>query len=312
MFPPTVIIGLHGILRRAPWYERVVEQYRGEPDEDEEEDRDENGDEDGHKDGNDGSVEETSVEEDVLSSLVIERAGAYGWQTVTSWLTENGQVTARHEPTVWAHEEVGGDWTPDGRVHQLAWLQAGVRTDPPPLGLPVRPITLVLAETLARMGTVTFTGLHALLPLPAARRNTAFHQTELAPWFALADPDARHEVVVTVSCHPGKGAVTGEDAEAVSEAVRETAQGAVEVTLAGPHSAAPGMSPAPVPPGLDLDLTHGVHTEGMREAFRFGCTTREWSPDLAVWLVELAADALRAAGRVTPVVVTASLVLPPA
>ncbi|MBL1090304.1 MULTISPECIES: hypothetical protein [Streptomyces] len=289
VIPPTVVIGLHGVLRRAPWYERIVEQYRGEPDED----------------GDEGSIEE-----DVLS-LALDRASSYGWQTVTRWLTENGQVTARHEPTAWAHEEVGGDWTPDGQVHQLAWLQAGVRTDPPPLGLPVRPIALVLAETLARVGTVTFTGLHALLPLPAARRNTAFHQTELAPWFALADPDARHEVVVTVSCHPGKGAVTAEDAAAVSETVREMTQGAVEVTPPGAHSAAPGTSPGS-PPGLDLDLTRGVHTEGMREAFRFGCTTREWSPDLAVWLVELAADALRAAGRVTPVVVTASLVLPPA
>ncbi|WP_310726485.1 hypothetical protein [Streptomyces sp. N2A] len=289
MFPPTVIIGLHGILRRAPWCDRVVDQYRGEADED----------------GDEGSIEE-----EVLS-LALDRAGSYGWQTVSRWLTENGRVTARHEPTAWAHEEVGGDWTPDGRVHQLAWLQAGVRTDPPRLGLPVRPIALVLAETLARVGTVTFTGLHALLPLPAARRNTAFHQTELAPWFALADPDARHEVVVTVSCHPGKGAVTGEDAAAVAEAVRETAQGAVEVTLAGAHSGAPVAPPAG-PPGLDLDLGRGVHTEGMREAFRFGCTTREWSPDLAVWLVEMVAEGLRAAGRVTPVVVTASLVLPPA
>ncbi|UZJ30977.1 hypothetical protein [Streptomyces endophytica] len=289
MFPPTVIIGLHGILRRSPWFDRVVEQYRGAPDED----------------GDEGSVEEE------LLSLALDRAGAYGWQTVSRWLTENGRVTARHEPTAWAHEEAGGDWTPDGRVRQLAWLQAGALTDPPRLGLPVRPIALVLAETLARVGTVTFTGLHALLPLPAARRNTAFHQTELAPWFALADPDARHEVVVTVSGRPGKGAVTGDDAAAVREAVREMADGAVEVLPPGAHSAASVTSPAG-PPGLDLDLGRGVHTEGMREAFRFGCAAREWSPDLAVWLVEMVADALRAAGRVAPVVVTASLVLPPA
>ncbi|GAB7032978.1 hypothetical protein AB0G35_06850 [Streptomyces sp. NPDC021749] len=305
MFPPTVIIGLHGILRRAPWFDRVVEALTAE-DSAEEATAEETSEETPEE-----TPEETSVEEQVLSSLVIERAGAYGWQTVTSWLTENGQVTARHEPTAWAHEEVGGDWTPDGRIHQLAWLQAGVRTDPPPLGLPVRPITLVLAEALARLGTVTFTGLHALLPLPAARRNTAFHQAELAPWFALADPDARHEVMVTVSCHPGKAAVSSDDAAAVCAAVRDMAQGAVELPRPGAHSAPPVTSPA-APPGLDLDLDHAVHTQGMREAFRFGCTTREWSPDLAVWLVEMVADALRAAGRVAPVVVTASLPLPPA
>ncbi|MEE4423102.1 hypothetical protein [Streptomyces bugieae] len=301
VFPPTVIIGLHGVLRRAPWFDRVVEDFT------EAEAAEENA---GEHTAEDTSPEEDSLEEEVLS-LALDRAGAYGWQTVSRWLTENGRVTARHEPTAWAHEEVGGDWTPDGRVRQLAWLQAGALTDPPRLGLPVRPIALVLAETLARVGTMTFTGLHALLPLPAARRNTAFHQTELAPWFALADPDARHEVVLTVSCHPGKDAVTGDDAAAVREAVREMADGAVEVLPPGARSATSVTSPVG-PPGLDLDLGRGVHTEGMHEAFRFGCTTREWSPDLAVWLVEMVADGLRAAGRVAPVVVTASLVLPPA
>ncbi|MFD8547481.1 hypothetical protein [Streptomyces sp. NPDC059649] len=303
MFPPTVIIGLHGVLRRAPWFDRAVEAFTAE-DAAEEDTVEGDSPEEGSDEEN--SPEESSVEEAVLSSLAVERAGAHGWQTVTSWLTENGRVTARHEPTAWAHEEVGGDWTPDGRVHQLAWLQAGVRTDPPRPGLPVRPIAQVLAETLARVGTMTFTGLHALLPLSAARRNTAFHQSELAPWFALADPDARHEVVVTVSCHPRKGAPTADDTAAVRQAVREMADGALEIS-----SSAPARPPA-VPPGLDLDLGRGVHTEGMREAFRFGCTTREWSPDLAVWLVEMVADALRAAGRAVPVVVTASRVPPPA
>ena len=273
MIPPTVIVGLHGILQRNPWFDRVVEQD-----------------------------DEGTVEEDVLG-FAIDRAGSYGWQSLTSWLHEDGEVTARHEPTAWAHEEVGGDWTQDGQIHQLAWLQAGVLTDPPRPGLPVRPISLVLYETLARVGTVTFTGLHALLPLEAAERNTAFHQTELAPWFSLADPDARYEVVVTVSRHPEAGGMGERDAVAVSEAVRDMAQGAVEVSASAPEG---GL------PGLDLDLDLVLHTEGMREVMRLSCRTREWSPDIAVWLLEMVAEGLRRAGRLVPVVVTASLASLPA
>lgn len=272
MIPPTVIIGLHGTLRCNPWLDRVAEQD-----------------------------DEGSIEEDLLS-LAIDRAGAYGWHSLSSWLHEDGRLTAHHEPTSWAHEEVGGDWTQDGKVHQLAWLQAGILTDPPRPGLPVRPISLVLAEALARVGTMTFTGLHALLPLQAAERNTAFHQTELAPWFGLANPDARNEVVVTVACRPQEGAVDEHDAAAVCEAVREMAQGTVDIATSAPEG---GL------PGLDLDLDRVLHTEGMREVMRLSCRTREWSPDIAVWLVEMVADGLRGAGRLSPVVVTASLASPP-
>ncbi|MDT0574258.1 hypothetical protein RM704_43570 [Streptomyces sp. DSM 3412] len=268
--PPTVIIGLHGILQRHPWLNRVVER---DP--------------------------ESSVEEDVLG-LAIDRAGAYGWQTVSTWLSENGQVTAHHEPTAWAQEEVGGDWTDDGRVHQLAWAQAGVLSDSVLPGLPVRPIALVLSETLARVGEVTFTGLHALLPLRAGDRNTAFHQTELAPWFGLADPDARHEVVVTVSGLPTACALDEDDVMSVCDAVRDMAQDSV--TDFSSSAAEVGL-----PPGLELDLDRVLHTQGMREVARFGCRTREWSPDVAVWLLEMVADGLRGAGLSTQLVITVSL-----
>ncbi|MDX3841140.1 hypothetical protein [Streptomyces europaeiscabiei] len=273
MIPPTVIVGLHGILQRHAWFDRVVEQ---DP--------------------------ESSVEEDLLG-LAIDRAGSYGWQTLSTWLTEGGKVTAHHEPTAWAQEEVGGDWTDDGRVHQLGWLQAGVLTAPPRPGLPVRPIALVLSESLARVGEVTFTGLHALLPLQAAERNTAFHQTELAPWFGLADPDARHAVVVTVSGRPTECGLGEDDVVAVRDAVRDMAQDAVEVSAS---VAGGGL------PGLALDLDRVPHTEGMREVMRLGCRTREWSPDIAVWLVEMVADGLRGVGRPAPLVITVSLASPAA
>ncbi|GGS05174.1 hypothetical protein GCM10010252_49790 [Streptomyces aureoverticillatus] len=289
MFPPTVVVGLHGVLETYPWFDRVVKR-----------------DADSDADSDAGSDAEGSVEEELLF-LAVDRAGSYGWQTVGGLLHEDGRVAAAHDPTAWAHEEVGGDWTQDGGVRRLAWLGAGVLTDPPRPGLPVRPIALVLSETLARVGATTFTGLHALLPLQAAGRNTAFHQIELAPWFGMADPDARHEVVVTVSGRPGEGGAVEDDAAALCEAVRERAQGAVDVSAPAPASAAgDGL------PGLALDLEQAVHTQGMREVIRFDCRTREWSPDIAVWLVELVAEALLEAGRSAPVVVTASLARVPA
>ncbi|MFJ5102340.1 hypothetical protein [Streptomyces sp. NPDC088554] len=289
---------MHGILQRHPWFDRVVEQ-RHDPEDYE------------SSEGSEGSIEED------LLGLVIDRAGSYGWQTLSTWLNEGGKVTAHHEPTAWAHEEVGGDWTGDGGIHQLGWLQAGVLTDTPRPGLPVRPIVQVLSETLARVGEVTFTGLHALLPLQAAKRNTAFHQVELAPWFALADPDARYEVVVTVSSSPGKLGKPGkpgkpgryrhdgmakEDVEAVRDAVRDMAQEAVDVSVPVAEGGAL--------PGLELDLDRVPHTQGMREVMRLACRTREWSPDIAVWLVEMVADGLREAGRSVPSVITVSLASP--
>ncbi|WP_369213094.1 hypothetical protein [Streptomyces flavofungini] len=284
MFPPTVVVGLHGTLELHAWFDRVVTREA-----------------DAGTGPDAGADAGGSVAEEVLF-LAVDRAGSYGWRTVGGLLHEDGEVTASHAPTAWAHQEVGGDWTQDGGVRELAWLGAGVDTDPPRPGLPVRPIALVLSETLARAGTVTFTGLHALLPLEDTERDTAFHQIELAPWFGLADPDLRFEVVVTVSCRPGEDGAGEHDAETLSEAVREKAQGALDVTAQRPPD---GL------PGLGLDLGRSVYTDGMREAVRFGCTTREWSPDIAVWLVEMTAEALREAGRPTPVVVTASLAAPP-
>ncbi|WP_206506791.1 hypothetical protein [Streptomyces chrestomyceticus] len=286
MLSPTVIVGLHGVFTPFPWFDRVVE-----------------------RDDEDAEDSEGSVEEDVLGS-VVDRAGAYGWQTVSSWLTEDGKTTAAHEPTAWAHEEVGGDWTQDGNIHQLGWLQAGILTDSPRPGLPLRPIALVLTEALTRVGAMTFTGVHAVLPLAAVERNTAFHQAELAPWFGLADPDARHEVVVTVSCRNGtdghSGTGTG-DAEAVCEAVREMARETLDFSVSAdsPDSGNQGARP-----GLDLDLDGGVHTVGMREVLRWDCRTREWSPDIAVWLVEMVVEGLRRLGRSMPMAVTASLATP--
>ncbi|GCD48376.1 hypothetical protein [Streptomyces paromomycinus] len=296
MLSPTVIVGLHGFLTPFPWFDRVVER-----------------DDEGAGGAEDA---EGSVEEDVLGS-VVDRAGAYGWQTVSSWLTEDGRTTAAHEPTAWAHEEVGGDWTQDGRIHQLGWLQAGVLTDSPRPGLPLRPIVLVLTEALTRVGAMTFTGVHAVLPLAAVERNTAFQQAELAPWFGLADPDARHEVVVTVSCRTGTGGAGHGglgmgDAEAVCEAVREMAQETVgfSVSVDSPGSGGRNRGALLERPGLDLDLDAGVHTVGMREVLRWDCRTREWSPDIAVWLVEMVVEGLRRSGRSVPVAVTASLATP--
>lgn len=108
---------------------------------------------------------------------------------------------------------------------------------------------------------------------------------------------------MTVSCRAGEGGPREPDALTLAEVVRERSQGAVDPEVLTPPTA-DGL------PGLDLDLDRTVHTHGMREVVRLGCRTREWSPDMAVWLVEMTAEALRDAGRPASVVVTASLASP--
>lgn len=100
--------------------------------------------------------------------------------------------------------------------------------------------------------------------------------------------------------------MTDADVVAVRDAVRDMAQDAVtDVHVSASVSVAAGSLP-----GLELDLDQALHTHGMREVARFGCRTREWSPDIAVWLVEMVADALRTAGLSTHLVITASLATP--
>ncbi|MEU1802117.1 hypothetical protein [Streptomyces sp. NPDC019937] len=253
---PTLIVGLHGTLVRHPWFERASAAY--------------------------------DLDEDVFS-LATKRATAYGFSS-----TLLGRAAAANAE-LWEHNDAGGDWTQDGRVRELAWLQARLPGRARGRRLPLLPVVTVLADALRRVGAVRLTGLHALVPL----HGTADVRAELATvadWFALADPDGAARLAVTVSARPSAG-LCGR-ADEVCEGARARVYERMNIETAD----APGTET-----GLARPLAGEVQAEGMRQELAFRCGAHEWSPDAAAWTAEVFADALRDAGTAEPVLITVSV-----
>ncbi|MFI2431843.1 hypothetical protein [Streptomyces sp. NPDC018693] len=150
------------------------------------------------------------LEED-LFSLVVGRTMAYGWADFGSGLGG----------TRWGHNDAGGDWTQDGAVREIAWLQVDCAGAPAGQRLPLTPLGLVLGECLDRLGSHQVEALEASLPVSesvAALGDLAYAAT----WAGLADPAGRVECRVTV------------DGGVPLDACRARAWGAVEFHQDGP------------------------------------------------------------------------------
>ncbi|MFJ5845345.1 hypothetical protein [Streptomyces sp. NPDC092903] len=246
----TLVVGLHGVLDRHPWIDRVSA--------------------------------ESDLEEDVFS-LAVKRASAYAWSSTV--LTDKPAAD-----NLWDHNDADGDWTQDGQVRQLAWLQSSL---PRPLNipgrrqrtrrLPVLPVITVLSDALRRVGTVRLTGTHALVPLHRAG-DARVELAEVADWFALADPSGAASLTVTVSALPS--ADLGARAAEIREAALERTYG---------HLGVEPLKPVTVQtPGLAQPLAGVVQAEGLRRALAYRCEAREWSTDVAAWATEVFADSVRA------------------
>lgn len=245
----TLIVGLHGVLDRHPWIDRVSA--------------------------------ESDLEEDVFS-LAVKRASAYAWSSTA--------LTDRPADNLWDHNDADGDWTQDGRVRQLAWLQSSLPRPSNTPGkrqrarrLPVLPVITVLSDALRRVGTVRLTGTHALVPLHRAG-DARVELAEVADWFALADPSGAASLTVTVSALPS--ANLGARAAEIRDAALERTYG---------HLAVEPLKPVTVKtPGLAQPLAGVVQAEGLRRALAYRCEAREWSTDVAAWATEVFADSVRA------------------
>ncbi|MDX3224759.1 hypothetical protein [Streptomyces sp. ME19-01-6] len=227
---------------------------------------------------------EEGIDEDVFS-LAVKRAEAYGWTTTSGGVLEGAR---------WGHNDAGEDWTEDGRIRQMAWLQIAAE-NPRGQRLPVLPAATVLGDVLRRMGTFRLTGLHTLAPLHLAP-DSLVHLAQTADWFALDDPDGAVEFTVTVS---GRGsAASAVESRDVRALALERAFGRLtfEAVPPGPDTQE----------GLALPVAGEVQTEGMRQVLALRCGARSWSLDTAVWATEIVIDALRAAGAAQPVLVTVS------
>lgn len=232
-----------------------------------------------------------------LYDLAMRRSEAYGWYSTGGWTYRYrgwGEARVVQDPGRWADCLAGGDWTQDGQVRELAWMSADIPRDVREPRLPVLHVTRILSDALHRLGHVRFTGLHAVLPLHELVGDAGDDLAEMRKWFALADPSA--SVAVSVTAATGT-AGWGKEA-AVRDAVAARLGDLADVEVATGRLDLSGMA--------DLDGEHGYRKGRERGVLRFTCRVREWSPDVAVWLVEVVGDALRAVGCAEQVVVTAS------
>ncbi|MEU7020449.1 hypothetical protein ABZ990_07285 [Streptomyces sp. NPDC046203] len=245
---PTLIVGLHGVLTRHPWIDRVSA--------------------------------ESDLDEDVFS-LAVKRASAYAWSSTA--------LTDKPADNLWDHNDADGDWTQDGQVRQLAWLQSSL---PRPVNIPGRkqrarrlpllPVITVLSDALHRVGTVRLTGAHALVPLHRAG-DAQVELAEVADWFALADPSGAASLTVTVSALPS--AHLAKRSAEIREAALDRTYGHMTVEPLRPAGAKT--------PGLALPLAGVVQAEGFRRGLAFRCGVPEWSTDVAAWAMEVFADSIR-------------------
>ncbi|MET9292468.1 hypothetical protein [Streptomyces sp. NPDC003077] len=258
---PTLIMGVHGVLVLHPWIARASAEFDLDPD---------------------------------VFGLAVQRAEAYGWSS--THLGPAGELDGRR----WSHHDAGGDWTQDGRVREVAWLQVGAARGLRGQRLPVLPVATVLGDVLRRVGRFRLTGLHTVAP-PHLAPDAAAVLAGAADWFALADPDGAAGLTVTVSGREADGA---DRAPLVRKHTQESAYGRLALTGILPADV---LSSGPLPTGLARPLTGAVQTEGMRPLMAFGCRAREWSPDVAAWTTEVVLDALRATGTTESVLVTVSV-----
>lgn len=233
-----------------------------------------------------------------LYDLAMRRSEAYGWYSTGGWTYKYqgwGEPRIVQDPGRWADCLAGGDWTQDGQVRELAWMSADIPDDVREPRLPVLHVARILSDAVNRLGRVRFTGLHAVLPLHELVGDASDDLEAMRKWFALADPSASVPVSVTAATGPaGWGKET-----AVRDAVRERLGDLAEVDVAAGRFDLSGMA--------DVDGAHGYNKGRERGVMRFACRAPEWSPEVAVWLVEVVGDALRALACAEQVVVTASL-----
>ncbi|MEU6443200.1 hypothetical protein [Streptomyces sp. NPDC047046] len=224
---------------------------------------------------------EFDLEEDVFS-LAVQRASAFAWSSTA--------LTDEQTENLWDHNDADGDWTPDGTVRQLAWLQTSLPRPAQTPGrarreprLPILPVLTVLSDALRRVGTVRLTGTHTLAPLHRAG-DARVALAENADWYTLANPADATTLTVTVSALPS--AHLAERAGEIREAALARTYGNMQVTALTPATAA-------APPGLARPLAGMVQAERLRTALAFRCDVREWSTDVAAWTTEVFADSIR-------------------
>ncbi|MER7396907.1 hypothetical protein ABT381_15505 [Streptomyces sp. NPDC000151] len=228
--------------------------------------------------------------------LSMQRAEAYGWHAPYGWRTRNGKKFF-HLPDRWLDCDTGGDWSGAPEIRELAWVQADIPEDGLYPRLPVLPMARTVFDALTRVGTVDFTALRTYLPLQVAAGDASGDLDDMREWFGLASPAERVDSYLTLSAAPSAAWAAGEWKTRVQSAMTEHLGDVATVEarskISTSHLAAQATGRSPI--------------EGAQPVGQFLFRTREWTPDVAVWLSEVAGEALRVTGHAVPVIVTVSV-----
>lgn len=253
-YVPSFSLGVHGVLR---WHQWVVDshQHGGFPQPDEE----------------------------AVFAVTCSRAEALGLVAFPS--PAKGYPMAR-----WSPEEGGGDWTQDGRVRELAWLQAR------PLNLayqgwPIWPGLACLHDGLQRVGTVEPAGVHAVLPLQVDTHHPGNFPSTYE-WFQLTGEAApRREFTVSLYSRGGRPC----EPQELRQAIHQHAAILLDVETTEQPTA--GVADPDRLEGrwmFDGEL-HGIH---------FRCHGPEWSLDMAAFTTDVVAHAAKQIGIAHTVMLT--------
>ncbi|QKW52056.1 hypothetical protein [Streptomyces buecherae] len=234
-----MVVGVHGTLELRPEIRRAWES--GELDED-------------------------------LYNLTVQRAEAYG-------LTSTALGAARPRGARWAHNEAGGDWTQDGTVREIGYLQVDAADAPPDQPLPIQPAFTVLADALRHVGSFTVAGVHVLAP---PRPGAAGSEDLTWPADEPGGTSTETGAEVTVTLAGRYGGLAGR-AQRISQAVTELSSGRLHLTPAPPQSPNHAF---PYPPTGTIHLAQATAGPGFR------CRTPTWSLDVAVHIAETFLTAL--------------------
>ncbi|MBC3992823.1 hypothetical protein H8N00_28910 [Streptomyces sp. AC563] len=215
---------------------------------------------------------ETGELDEDLYSLTVQRAEAYG-------LTSTVLGAGRPRGVRWVHNESGGDWTQDGTVREIGYLQVDIADAAPGQPVPIRPAFTVLADALHHVGSFAVAGVHVLAP---PRPEAAGSEDLTWPDDESGGTSTETGAEVTVTLAGRYGGLAGR-AERISQAVTELSPGSLHLTPAPPESPDHAF---PYP------LTGTIHLPQATAGPGFRCRTPTWSLDVAVHIAETFLTAL--------------------
>ncbi|QGG39889.1 hypothetical protein [Aeromicrobium yanjiei] len=183
--------------------------------------------------------------------------------------------------TRWHQGEAGEDWTSDGQERELCWLQIEPLVDPN-RPLPTGVALSVLSDVLGRIGDWTFSGAHAVVPIRQGV-TPLLSASSTRSWFELGDPQNRRDFNICVSLEGQNDDVL--DTANFRDSLNYYGAGLVSFEDLGGHSSARRITGDDIVHSVDNGLT-----------MWFSCQAREWTVDLASWVIDLVGGCLRENG----------------